>query len=306
MPSRPPRERRVGVELELGGLDARAAAEVVRDWLGGTVRHLNEVEQEVDTGLGTFRVELDATPVKKLARLGQSGGMESLAADVVTRLATEIVPCEIVTPPLHERDLPRLDELAVRLAKAGARGTYDALRFAFGLHFNPELSDPTAPRILAHLRAFSLLYRWLLDEGEVDTVRRVAVYIDPFPTDYVQLIMRDDYAPSLDALIEDYLTHNPTRNRALDMLPLFAHLDPDRVRARVDEPLVKPRPTFHYRLPNCRVGEPGWRVMDEWQRWVRVEALAADDEELEHARRNFGHATDPDAIDTIKEVIGRT
>jgi hypothetical protein len=306
MASPPPRARRVGVELELGGLDASAAAAVVRDWLGGTVRHLTEAEQEIDTRLGTFRVELDSTPVKKLARLGGSGGVASLAAEVVARLAKEIVPCEIVTPPLEVRDLPRLDELVARLGAAGARGTYDALRFAFGLHFNPELLDPTAPRILAHLRAFSLLYRWLLDEGEVDTVRRVAVYIDPFPTDYVQLIMRDDYAPSLPALIDDYLTHNPTRNRALDMLPMFAHLDPDRVRARVDEPLIKPRPTFHYRLPNCRVGEPGWRVTDEWQRWIRVEALAAEPDELERARRTFRHATDPDALDTFKEVIGRT
>lgn len=305
MPSAPP-ERRVGVELELGGLDAHAAAEIVREWLGGTVRHLTDAEQEVDTALGTFRVELDATPVKKLARLGRSGGVAGLAADVVTRLATEVVPCEIVTPPLEERELARLDELVVRLAAAGARGTYDALRFAFGLHFNPELPDPTAPRILAHLRAFSLLYRWLLDESEIDTVRRVAVYIDPFPTDYVQLIMRDDYAPSRDALIDDYLTHNPTRNRALDMLPLFAHLDPKRVRARLDEPLIKPRPTFHYRLPNCRVGEPGWRITDEWQRWLRVEALAADAEALERARHDFRHASDPDAIDTLKEVIGRT
>ena len=33
------------------------------------------------------------------------------------------------------------------------------------------------------------------------------------------------YGPDLGALIDDYLAANPTRNRALDLLPLFAELD---------------------------------------------------------------------------------
>jgi hypothetical protein len=33
--------------------------------------------------------------------------------------------------------------------------------------------------------------------------------------------------PDLDTLIDDYLEYNPTRNRALDFLPLFLHLDED-------------------------------------------------------------------------------
>ena len=40
------------------------------------------------------------------------------------------------------------------------------------------------------------------------------------------------------------------------------------------------RPTFHYRLPNCRVDEPDWRIAHEWNAWVTVEALAADEDAL--------------------------
>jgi hypothetical protein len=47
-----------------------------------------------------------------------------------------------------------------------------------------------------------------------------------------------------------------------------------------DPHLVKPRPTFHYRLPDCRIDEPGWRPSVDWNRWVAVERLAEDPERL--------------------------
>jgi Putative amidoligase enzyme len=66
------------------------------------------------------------------------------------------------------------------------------------------------------------------------------------------------YAPP-PQLFEHYLEHNPTRNRPLDLLPLFVHLHGPGLLKRVeDAPLVKPRPTFHYRLPNCELTNPGW------------------------------------------------
>jgi hypothetical protein len=277
------RERRVGVEIEFAGIDTPAVAELVRDWTGGELRSLTEHEHEIETLEGTYKVELDSVPVKKIARA--EGPIVEAAAELVGKVAQQIVPCEIVTPPLPESALPRLDELVQRLADAGGRGTFDALRFAFGLHFNPELLDPSAPQILAHLQAFGLLYPWLLEASEVDVTRRITVYVDPFPSAYVDHILRDDYAPDVGTLIDDYLAYNPTRNRALDCLPLFAHLDPARVRACLDDPRIKPRPAFHYRLPNSRVGEPGWVITDEWARWKRVERLANDADALARARR---------------------
>lgn len=86
----------------------------------------------------------------------------------------------------------------------------------------------------------------------------------------------------------DYLAHNPTRNRPLDMLPLLAHLDSRRVlHAAEDKHLVKARPAFHYRLPNCMIDEPAWTLAQEWNRWVAVERLAADPEKLASMSRDY-------------------
>lgn len=47
--------------------------------------------------------------------------------------------------------------------------------------------------------------------------------------------------------------------------------------SQVEDPhLVKARPAYHYRLPNCLIDEPDWRLAREWNTWVAVERLAAD------------------------------
>ena len=92
----------------------------------------------------------------------------------------------------------------------------------------------------------------------------------------------------LERLIDDYLRHNPTRNRALDLLPVLAHLDRDRVLSQAEgKHLVKPRPAFHYRLPNCMVDEADWTLASEWNRWVMVERLAGDPERLGRMSRRY-------------------
>ncbi|MEO1695005.1 MAG: amidoligase family protein, partial [Pseudomonadota bacterium] len=97
-----------------------------------------------------------------------------------------------------------------------------------------------------------------------------------------------------DALIDDYLRLSPTRNTELDLLPLLAHLDADRVRRALPDEKVRARPTFHYRLPNAEIGNPNWSALREWNRWVLVEQIAADDafltETLDAYRRARGGA----------------
>jgi hypothetical protein len=84
----------------------------------------------------------------------------------------------------------------------------------------------------------------------------------------------------METLIDDYLIYNPTRNRELDMLPLFAWIDEERVRDAVADKRINPRPTFHYRLPDARVDRPDWTVTTEWNRWCVVERLSARPEKL--------------------------
>jgi hypothetical protein len=127
-----------------------------------------------------------------------------------------------------------------------------------------------------------------MERTAVDFTRRISPYINPFPAAYARLVLAPDYPADAGRLIDDYIAHNPTRNRPLDMLPVLAHLDERRVMERVEDPhLVKGRPAFHYRLPNCMVNEPGWTLAREWNAWVDVERLAADPDRIARMARDY-------------------
>ncbi len=271
-------EARVGVEIELGGLDVDACARVVAGVFGGEVAEEGRFERSVATDLGEFRVELDAGWLKALGRHSQPpGAMEEAVGRALETVATEVVPCEIVAPPIPRRDLGALDRLVSALGDAGGRGTYEALRFGFGVHFNPEVDPEDVHAVRRTMQAFAALHGRLSREYHVDPSRRLTTFIDPWPRAYRDRLMEPGYRPrSMSALMDDYLELTPTRNRALDLLPLFAHVDEARVRDRVGDEKVSPRPTFHYRMCNSRVGHPDWRLTQEWTSWLRVEALAAD------------------------------
>jgi hypothetical protein len=202
------------------------------------------------------------------------------------------VPLEVVTPPIPMDELARVEELVDGLRSAGARGTGFAWRFAFGMHLNPEMPALDAKTILRYLQAFLCLYDWLLAENRIDITRRLTPYIDAFPKQYVRQIIDGDYDPGLDGLIDDYLAANATRNRALDMLPLFADLDEDRVRSVIDDPRIKSRPTLHYRMPNCEIDEPDWGIGKAWRDWLQVEQLVVDVDRLEALCRRYAEVLD--------------
>ena len=91
----------------------------------------------------------------------------------------------------------------------------------------------------------------------------------------------------MDTLFDEYLTHNPTRNRALDMLPTLAEIDHDRVFAVVNDPKIKTRPAFHYRLPNCLIDQPDWSLKQVWDIWIVVEKLANNTSALNELSEAF-------------------
>jgi len=282
--------RRVGVEIEFGGLDIDTAARLVAATFGGNIVPETEYETLVrDSTAGEFQIELDVGILKRAAQARKEqdaapGPLEQLSEQALAAFLQQVAPCEIVTPPLPLDRIAELDRLVGDLAAAGARGTNDAWIYAFGIHFNPQAPSLHPDSILAYLRAFVLLYDWLKAVLQIDTSRRLTPFIKPFPGRYVESILQADYQPAQAQLIDDYLADNPTRNRALDMLPLFAHLDSERVMAGVDEAqqkAIKSRPTYHYRLANSRVGDPAWRLTDEWCYWLVIEALAQDSDRLQ-------------------------
>lgn len=279
--------RRVGVELEMSGCTLDEIATCVADFLGLGVVSSGRYERRLEGDpAGDWVVELDFDLLKRLGREARGGEsfvdeLGRSAEDALAWAAKAVVPVEVVGPPLPLNRLEEVERLIVGLRAAGAKGTSDRLVNAFSMQFNPELPSLEARPITACLKAFLCLYDWLFARADIDISRRVTSYVDPFPVDYARKVVDTRYWPDLPTLIDDYLADNATRNRALDMLPLFMHLDAARVRRVTDDALIKARPTFHYRLPDCDIHKPDWGLYLAWNDWVEVERLAADEHRLQ-------------------------
>jgi hypothetical protein len=276
------RTRTVGVEIEFAGPTAEETARALARDLGGSVVEVDPHAFTV-TGsrLGDLKVELDNRflhPEKKDTVLG--GVLPTIAAWFGSA-ASYLIPCELVTGPIPLDRLHEVDQVIDLLRGLGAKGTQDRALYAFGLHFNPEVPRRDAETATAYLKSFVLLNAWLRRQVAPDMTRDLLGFADPFPADYVRRLVDPDYWPGTAAFIDDYLASNPTRNRDLDCLPLLLHLDPERVRAVLPNEKINGRPTFHYRLPDSRVSDPGWSISPDWNRWVAVERLAANRSRLD-------------------------
>jgi len=273
-------------------------AEAVIAVVGGRVERTSPFESTVtNTELGDFHIELDADVLKNRGYqkhleevgidIGEGQARENLE-QVISRIAGLIVPLELVGPPVAWTRLEVLDQIRLKLHEAGARGTHSSPFYAFGLHLNIEAYSLKARDILAVLRAFLLRYEWLMQAEDVDFSRRITPYVQPYPEDYVAHVLDPDYRPNRQQLIDDFLEFTPTRNRPLDLLPLLAHIDCDRVMAaEVERGLIKPRPAWHFRLPDCLIDEPDWSLAVPWNHWMAVEQLANSPDELKAECRRY-------------------
>lgn len=275
--------RRVGLEIEFGGISARDAAGIVQQLFGGTIETEDDHRYHIrGTGLGDFVSELDIQYVHRSEedRNEPETGFEIKARRFLGDVSAIIVPTEIVCPPTEISSLPRLEDLVHKLGESGAKGTSENPFYAFGFQFNPEIASKGADYIVSVLKAYVMLSDWLRAVTKPDLTRKIISFADPFPPEYAIKIADSDYWPDIATLVDDYVFFNPTRNRELDMLPLFAWLDEERVSAAVNDPLVSARPAFHYRLPNASLGEKGWGIAADWNRWCVVERLAEDKNRL--------------------------
>jgi hypothetical protein len=285
------RTRSVGVELEYAGLTAEQSALALAEALGGDVVQDDPHAFSVKgSDLGDISIELDSRYLHPEKYPSVFGGMGSKVASWLGSATTYIIPCELVTAPVPIDRLHLVDRAVEVLRRAGGKGTQDGTLYAFGLHFNPEVPACDPGIIVAILKAFMLLNGWLRRQVVPDPTRTFLGFADPFPDEYVRKLVDSGYWPDLGTLIDDYLIANPTRNRDLDVLPLLTFLDEARVRAALPDEKIGPRPTFHYRLPDARVSDPGWSIAPDWNRWVAVERLAADRARLDglgEAYRSF-------------------
>jgi hypothetical protein len=282
--------RKVGFELEFAGLKIKEAGEQIQELFGGKIKKQHRYEYTVcGTEIGDFQVELDARILKKMAGSELFGDWEldidenvikDSIGDIVDKLARAVIPLEVVMPPLPYNEIEVLERLRSKLQERKAEGTESSWMHAFGLHINIEVPNLQTDTLLRYLRSFFVLYPWLIEELDIDISRRISPFIDHFPDRYVEMVLSPSYQPTVDHLISDYLQFSSTRNRPLDMMPIFAMLDEDQVSDALGDEKNSPRPTFHYRLPNSRIEDPGWTFRDEWNRWLEVEKLAANQEML--------------------------
>ncbi|CAB0151458.1 hypothetical protein PSI9734_01845 [Pseudidiomarina piscicola] len=284
--------RRVGFELEFSSLDVASSAEAVARALGGSPYAKSSAHWRVEGPLGEFKIEIDWQFLQKLAAEKGEQATTDTVIDSLSQAAELLVPVEVVCPPIACDELDSLSALVDELRAAGAKGTDESMIAAYGTHINPELPATDAATICRYMQAYALLQWWLVDQHHVNTTRKLSPYIDLFPEAYVRELLSADNM-SLAQLIDHYIDANPSRNRALDMLPLFSYLDAERVTSRLDDQKINARPTLHYRLPNCRIDDPNWTLAREWNLWCKVEQLAQRPKALAELAQHFLDASRP-------------
>ncbi|WP_157698190.1 amidoligase family protein [Legionella clemsonensis] len=277
-------ERLVGFEIEYVGLSIQDSTKLLQKLYSGTIQvHNHQQWSLVNSALGTFNIEMDAQILKNLAKKSAENvkqkkvDIEGYLEKTISYVLQNVVPIEIITPPVLISQIALLNQIIPELRKNKAKDTHSSLLAAFGVHINPDVPKLNSTTILSYLQAYILLNDWLRDVIKVDLTREISPYIDEYPENYALKILQPSYKPSLSNLIDDYLLYNYTRNRSLDLLPLFAYMDDMKVRNHVDFTLIKPRPTFHYRLPNTNLHSTSWDLIVEWRRWLVVEKLAANE-----------------------------
>lgn len=259
--------RRVGVEIELGGLSEAEVAEICTETLGGQAEQGSGPFWTIrDSRIGTLEVYLDIFLRK---------ATQTKLRDLALELGREVVPVEIVTEPLDMAGLEALEDLTVALRRAGALGSGAGWVFGFGVHLNVEIASSADADVVRPLLAYALIEDWMRRDNPIDESRRLLPFTDPYPTDLVRGLIALGPEAALQDVMTLYLSLTPSRNHGLDMLPVFAHLAPETVARALSGP-VSARPAFHFRLPDCLIDEEDWSIADEWRRWIIVERVAGD------------------------------
>ncbi|MEX0843701.1 MAG: amidoligase family protein [Balneolaceae bacterium] len=306
-------ERSIGFEFEFTGVEMKDAAEMITGLFGGEIDQVSGYEFVVkNTDFGKFSLELDASLFlnKKYEKVLKSVGLnvdklknKEKLEDTLREMASTVVPFEIITPPISISKLGSLVALVDELREWKAKGTGSSFFYAFGLHLNPEVPELSADSLLRHLKAYVMLDAWIRKDADIDLSRKLTPYINEYELEYIRFILRENYKPDLETLIRDYFKFKNSRNRPLDMLPVFMYMNGELTQKLLKEKLTSARPTYHYRLPNCSLEDENWSLASEWNRWVLVEELADDERALDQYARAFLSMDDKSVFGIKKKWI---
>ncbi len=271
--------RKVGFEIEYTGLRPLESASIIVRCFGGEVKVIDEYETRVvGSKYGDFAIYLDSVYLRRDSK-EYIFGQEDFFKDFIYTLSELVIPYEIVTPPIAMTHLQEIEDLRQELKRAGALGTSASILYAFGMHINIEAFSSEAEDILNVLRSFVLLQDYIIETIEVDLTRKLTWFIEPFSKEYIDIILDSSYKPTFEEFSNDYILYNPTRNRALDLLPLLLFIDPS-LKQKLPPQKLTARPAFHYRLPNSKIDEEEWSIAYEFNQWSLVETIACNKEKL--------------------------
>lgn len=288
--------RHVGVEIEMSGIEVETICNIATQLYHGTLLKNSPYEAYVkNSTIGDIKVELDFQYIQQLYKLELKEPfdippleeLKKSGTEILAFISKNIVPVELVFPPIKISKLSCLDPMIRSLSHHEAKGTKSSVFFAFGVHLNPELPNFEAETILHYIQAFICLESYIKQSEDVNITRKISPFINEYPKKYKLLILSQEYKPTIAQLIDDYLEYNPTRNRALDMLPLFLYLDEERVKSSVKDNLIKPRPTLHYRLPNSDIDNPEWSLSESWNHYILIEQLTNNPGQLNELCKKY-------------------
>lgn len=263
------KDRLCGIEIEFAGPTEVETGDLIAKEFGGTVSDGGDHSVTVsDTRFGDIGVELDISLRKRDDLPFLKEGLDAVRG---------LIPVEVVTPPLSRAQLEDFNTICTSLRRIGAMGSRSGVLLGFGVHVNPEVVAPDHRFTLDTITAYALLEPWLRDKEQVDTTRRVMPFIGAWPQGLISDLANTEYN-SLADLMRMAAGHITSRNLSLDLLPLFKHAEPDLFAECFDiDDKTAARPTFHFRLPDSRIDEPDWSLLQPWQLWRQVELVAAND-----------------------------
>ncbi len=292
--------RKIGFEFEFSGLSTMDVARLITSEFGGRIDAVNRYYVKVrESRIGDFTIKIDTSFLyeKKYHQLIDLFGVDEekimenkefieKMEQILEGVFSSVVPYEIAAPPVEITSMDIMERIREILRNNHAEGTGASVFNAFALHINAELPSLSLPEIMKYLKAFLVLYPWLDKSMDLDLSRKLTVFINPFPEDYVRLVLDERYHPDKERFIHDYHSYNPDRNRPLDLYPALVLMS-DSAADFHGIGNVKKRPTLHFRMPDSLVDKDDWTVAREWNYWYQVEALAGSGEELEDLCRRY-------------------
>lgn len=290
--------RRIGCEVEFAGLDEISVADALQTTLGGDVdqehAHLAYLR---DSRIGTLKIVLDTALPKDPA---------NPATRAMTGVLAKLIPVEIVTQPLLLDELGTFSAALTALETQGAVGSQEAALYGFGVHLNVESSGQAVPHTAKTIRAFAALEPYLRDVFPINLTRRIMPFIKTWPDAFVRDLF--EHRPTtLRHVMVIAADHLPSRNFGLDLYPMFKDAWPqDFDEWFAQDSATKARPSFHFRLPDSRLGERGWSLVEAWNMWRLIEEVAQDDHTLSLLENAWLRAHSPNRSTTPADALAQT